>query len=68
MGNENNQDIGNEPGEMGDYLDVIDLGTGRTALELHLGFDHTCMTLDDDSLKCFGGGGEGRLGSEALKH
>jgi alpha-tubulin suppressor-like RCC1 family protein len=45
---------GDEPGEMGDHLPVVDLGVGRTAKALSLGNRHTCALLDDGNLKCWG--------------
>ena len=44
---------------------TVSLGTGRTALGLALGASHTCVVLDDLSMKCFGSGGNGRLGTGA---
>jgi alpha-tubulin suppressor-like RCC1 family protein len=40
----------------------IALGAGRTAVAMALGDAHTCAVLDDSSIKCFGAGGNGRLG------
>jgi cysteine-rich repeat protein len=51
---------GDLPGEMGDNLPFLDLGTGRSAKLLAAGGNHTCALLDDNSLKCWG------LGSEPL--
>ena len=33
---------------------AIDLGTGRTAVALSAGYDHTCAILDNGVLKCWG--------------
>ena len=44
---------GDRPGAMGWALPVLDLGPGRTAEGLSLGFGHACATLDDGSLKCW---------------
>jgi len=44
---------------------TVDLGTGRSAVALALGSAHTCVVLDDLSMKCFGKGGNGRLGTGA---
>ena len=35
---------------------------GRTAKSLSLGMYHTCVILDNDSVKCWGLNGEGQLG------
>jgi alpha-tubulin suppressor-like RCC1 family protein len=53
---------GDGPGEMGDKLDAVDLGTGRTAKTISAGDHHTCAVLDDDSVKCWGMNGRGQLG------
>ena len=59
-GNFNSHGI--QPGEMGDDLPTVDLGTGRTAVQVSAGSDHTCALLDDDTVKCWGIGLSGRLG------
>ena len=46
--------LGDDPNEMGDNLSVVDLGLGRTAKAVATGFFHTCVLLNDDSVKCFG--------------
>ena len=61
-GNGNTADRGKLPNEMGDNLPVVDLGTGRTALQVAAGDTHTCARLDDGSVKCWGLGLNGRLG------
>jgi alpha-tubulin suppressor-like RCC1 family protein len=38
------------------------LGTGRTAVDITAGGDHTCAVLDDGSVKCWGGNAFGQLG------
>jgi alpha-tubulin suppressor-like RCC1 family protein len=53
---------GDEPGEMGDHLPAIDLGTGRTAVELVAGGGHVCARLDDATVKCWGYDNAGQLG------
>ncbi|MBK9265103.1 MAG: hypothetical protein IPM54_35650 [Polyangiaceae bacterium] len=53
---------GDEPGEMGDNLPVVDVGTGKTVTAIALGWEHTCALLNDGSVKCWGGGSSGRLG------
>lgn len=40
----------------------IDLGSGRTAKSIAVGPAHVCAVLDDDTLKCWGNNGGGRLG------
>jgi alpha-tubulin suppressor-like RCC1 family protein len=41
---------------------AIDLGPGRSAVELSLGSLHSCARLDDGSVKCWGANGNGQLG------
>ena len=54
---------GDQPGELGDSLSPIALGTGRTARAVVASIAHTCVVLDTFALKCFGLGTSGRLGS-----
>ncbi|MFO0665122.1 MAG: hypothetical protein U0174_14305 [Polyangiaceae bacterium] len=54
---------GDAPGEMGDALPTVDLGTGRKAMQVAAGAQTACALLDDDSVKCWGSGYEGGLGS-----
>jgi alpha-tubulin suppressor-like RCC1 family protein len=53
---------GDVPNSMGANLPAVDLGTGRTAVSVSLGFEHTCVLLDDGNVKCFGGNTWGQLG------
>lgn len=41
---------------------AVDLGGGRTAVDIAVGSDFSCALLDDGSLKCWGYGGQGALG------
>ncbi len=54
--------VGDAPGEMGASLPFIDLGAGRAALAVSAGRFHTCVLLDDGSIKCFGSNRFGQLG------
>lgn len=56
------QSRGDGPGEMGDSLPYVDLGTGRTAKAITPGGVHTCAILDNDRVKCWGRNLQGRLG------
>jgi alpha-tubulin suppressor-like RCC1 family protein len=47
---------------------TVDIGVGRTAKAISAGSRHTCVILDDDSLKCFGYGGYGALGYGTLSN
>jgi ELWxxDGT repeat protein len=42
---------------------AINLGTGRTAKAITGGEFHFCAILDDDSIKCWGEGADGKLGT-----
>ncbi|MEC9361237.1 MAG: hypothetical protein VX985_05315, partial [SAR324 cluster bacterium] len=53
---------GDSSGEMGDNLPAVDLGTGRTAKVIAVGYQHTCAILDNESVKCWGFNEEGQLG------
>lgn len=53
---------GDQANEMGDNLPAVDLGAGRTAKALAIGFRHSCAILDDNSVKCWGDNGFGQLG------
>ena len=55
-------DRGDNPGEMGDNLAVVQLGTGRTAVELSADSAATCARLDNGTVKCWGYNLGGQLG------
>lgn len=52
---------GDGAGEMGAALPTVNLGPGRTVKAVSAGSFHTCATLDDGALKCWGPN-SGRLG------
>jgi alpha-tubulin suppressor-like RCC1 family protein len=43
-------------------IQTSSLGTGRTAVEISVGFYHTCAILDNESVSCWGYNGYGQLG------
>ena len=53
---------GDGPGEMGDNLPFVDLGTGLTATQLAAGVYYTCAILNNGSVKCWGNNNYGALG------
>ena len=61
LGYGNTDTIGDDepPGLVG----PVDLGTGRTAIAIGAGGDHTCAILDNGSVRCWGFGAHGQLGS-----
>lgn len=48
--------------DMGDALLAVDLGTGRSAIQISTGELHTCVVLDNDQVKCWGLNTFGQLG------
>ena len=62
VGDPNKRGDGSAAGAMGDSLTAVDLGYGRTAKHVTAGYYHTCALLNDDSVKCWGEGENGRLG------
>jgi alpha-tubulin suppressor-like RCC1 family protein len=53
---------GDEPGEMGNHLPFVDLGTGRSARKVFAYYVHTCAILDNGGLKCWGSNRDGEIG------
>jgi hypothetical protein len=53
---------GTHPGEMGDALPAVKLGAGRSAIAIASGNAHTCVILDDHSVKCWGLSESGAIG------
>ena len=60
LGDTNNRGDGAD--EMGDNLDTVDLGSGRTATAIAGGGEHYCAILDNASIKCWGWNNDGQLG------
>lgn len=53
---------GDEPGELGDRLPTVGLGTGRAATRITAGYAHACALLDDGTVRCWGSNTAGQLG------
>ena len=61
LGIDNSTDMGDDAGEMA-LLTGINLGTGRTATAVSVGYQHSCAVLDNASIKCWGRNENGQLG------
>ena len=64
LGQDSTTNLGDQAGEMA-TLPAINLGAGRTATAIAAGQSHTCALLDDATVKCWGDGGNGRLGQDS---
>lgn len=64
LGQGNSGSLGDEPGEMGDYLSIIDLGRDEYAVSVEATYQHTCALLESGFIKCWGYQNAGRLGME----
>lgn len=53
---------GDDPGEMGNLLSAVDLGSARGVVQIALGWYHSCALLDDGTVKCWGDNSFGQLG------
>jgi alpha-tubulin suppressor-like RCC1 family protein len=63
-----NANIGDDPNEMGDNLPYVDLGTGRTVVDLFEGWSHYCAILDNFKVKCWGTNNQSQLGAGHLNN
>jgi alpha-tubulin suppressor-like RCC1 family protein len=68
LGYEDTTDRGDSPGELGDSLAAVDLGTGRYPISVFAGSYHTCAVLDNATLKCWGRNDFGQLGYESTSN
>jgi alpha-tubulin suppressor-like RCC1 family protein len=64
LGLEDTKNRGDAPGQMGDNLPAIDLGSSAKAIAVSAGFDHACVVLEGGQAKCWGGNVGGELGLE----
>lgn len=62
LGNNSTANIGSTSSQVGSAIPFLDLGTGRTAIALAAGLNHTCAILDNHNLKCWGSNTYGQLG------
>ncbi|SVB66951.1 uncharacterized protein METZ01_LOCUS219805, partial [marine metagenome] len=68
LGQDSTDSVGDGLGEDMDSLGAINLGTGRTAIAISAGNQHTCALLDGGDVKCWGTGLFGRLGQDSTVH
>ncbi|WP_041298023.1 RCC1 domain-containing protein [Ilumatobacter coccineus] len=61
LGHGGGDNVGDSPGEVAAQIPV-DLGAGRRAVAITAGDAHTCALLDDQTVKCWGDGDNGRIG------
>ena len=66
LGQDNTTIKGSTAGTMGDTLLAVNLGAGRTAKDVSVGLDQTCVILDNNTLKCFGRNNYGQLGYDNI--
>mmetsp|Transcript_50458 Transcript_50458/g.60824 ORF Transcript_50458/g.60824 Transcript_50458/m.60824 type:complete len:515 (-) Transcript_50458:277-1821(-) len=59
--------VGGFPGDMGDDLPRVNVGSRRTVRSVATGGYHTCAILDNHVLKCWGNNLDGQLGLEDLE-
>lgn len=64
LGYNDTTERGSSAGTMGNSLPAVDLGSGRTAKAISLGYNFTCALLDTDDVKCWGDNSTGQLGQE----
>jgi alpha-tubulin suppressor-like RCC1 family protein len=57
--------VGDGPGDLGNMLPVVNVGTGRTVREVVCGFQHMCALLDTRQVKCWGSDSAGQLGLDS---
>lgn len=62
LGLEDGDNRGEASGQMGDSLPAVNVGTGRTVVEVSVGDGRTCARLDNAAIKCWGYGEKGALG------
>ena len=65
LGQNSSESIGNGVGPDVADIDPVDLGPGRTATAVTTGGAHTCVLLDDHSVRCWG---DNELGAMGLGH
>ena len=56
------KNVGTEPGQMGDALPYVNLGTGQLAKQVAATWYSTCVLLASGKVKCWGYASNGELG------
>ena len=64
LGLNDTANVGDGSGATTGTAALVDLGSGRVARGLTAGAAHTCVILDNATVKCWGNGADGRLGYE----
>jgi len=64
LGTGNSSDVGSNFATITAPFTKVNLGTGRTAVQITAGSFHTCALLDDSNVKCWGNNTYGQLGYE----
>jgi len=62
LGLGHNITIGDGGSEMGEYLQSVNVGSGRSIVQFQGGYSHSCVILDNFNVKCFGRNLRGQLG------
>ena len=63
LGHEGTNNWGDNSAHTLSSIPAVDLGTDKTAVAISAGDKHTCVILNDASLKCWGYNGYGQLGN-----
>jgi alpha-tubulin suppressor-like RCC1 family protein len=64
LGKGNTDNLGDDANEMGDNLAIMDFGSNVYAKQIALGSYHGCVLLSNNTIKCWGEGTSGQLGTE----
>jgi alpha-tubulin suppressor-like RCC1 family protein len=63
LGQGDKENRGDEANEMGDDLPPVNMGTGKTAIEVRTDQAHTCALLSDGTVRCWGQNTYGQVGA-----
>jgi alpha-tubulin suppressor-like RCC1 family protein len=65
LGYGNTTNYGDETTRAAPILPIVDVSATNTIVDVQVGTDHTCALLDNGTVKCWGNGGSGKLGTES---